>query len=210
MTILLKFGEEKLIDKEYLILQPDVSEEEFWEYANEDTNCELINGVLIIHSPASEVHESIFKYLLTFFNIFLGKTGKGRVYGSRFVMRLAPKWNPEPDLMIVLPKNYSRIQKNMLEGPAEMVIEILSKATKDIDVNKKVPKFLDSGVQEVWIIDPEEKSITIHTPGDKRIYNDPQSEEPILSSIFGTLPLKIKWIWNREEFPVHDIIKNFT
>ncbi len=63
--MLLKFGEEKYIEKEYLILQPDVSEEEFWEYANEDTNCELINGVLIIHPPASEVHESIFKYLLT-------------------------------------------------------------------------------------------------------------------------------------------------
>ncbi|MHA1265368.1 MAG: Uma2 family endonuclease [Candidatus Helarchaeota archaeon] len=207
MTILLKFGEEKLIDKEYMILQPDVTEAEFWEYANEDTNCELIDGVLIIHSPASEEHESIFKYLLTFFNIYLEKTGKGRVYGSRFVMRLSPKWNPEPDLMIILPKNYSQIQKNVVEGPADIVIEILSKATKEIDLTKKLPKFLDSGVQEVWIIDPEEKLLSIHTPSEKRIYSDPQSEDFIESPTLGTLPLKIKWIWNRAQLKIKRIRK---
>ncbi len=209
MTVLLKFGEEKLIDKEYIILQPDVTEAEFWEYANEDMNCELINGVLVIHSPAPELHESIFKYLLTFFNIYLEKTGKGKVYGSRFVMRLSPKWNPEPDLMIILPNNYSRIQKNMVDGPADIVIEILSKTTKEIDLTKKLPKFLESGVQEVWMIDPEEKLITIYTPAEKRIYTESQSKEFIVSPVLGQLTLKIKWIWNRDEFPVYKILENF-
>ena len=31
MTVLLKFGEEKLLEGEYIILQPNVSEEVFWE-----------------------------------------------------------------------------------------------------------------------------------------------------------------------------------
>ena len=68
MTILLKFQEERIFEKEYIILQPDITEEEFWTFANEDTHCELIDGVLVIHSPASEEHEDIFCHLLTIFS----------------------------------------------------------------------------------------------------------------------------------------------
>lgn len=49
MTTRLRNKEEKMLDKEYIIFQPDVTEEEFFEFANEDTNCELIDGVLVIH-----------------------------------------------------------------------------------------------------------------------------------------------------------------
>ena len=89
MTILLKSGPERLIKKEYMIIQPDIGEEEFWGYANEDSDCELIEGDLYIHSPASEEHEDIFSYLMGFFRYYLGKTNLGKVYGSRFVMRLS-------------------------------------------------------------------------------------------------------------------------
>ena len=48
---------------DYLLMKFNVSEDEFWEVANEDSNFELINGVLIIHSPASTEHEELFGYL---------------------------------------------------------------------------------------------------------------------------------------------------
>ena len=41
-----------VLKDEYTVLKPDVSEEEFWEISNEDTNFELLDGVLYIHSPA--------------------------------------------------------------------------------------------------------------------------------------------------------------
>ena len=137
MTVLLKFGEEKLLEGEYVIFQPDVTEEVFWEYVNEDSNCELINGFLVIHSPASEEHEDIFSYLNALFRLFLEKNSAGKIYGSRFVMKLSKKWNSEPDLFIVLPNNYSNIKDTYYEGPADLVIEILSKSTRELDLEKK-------------------------------------------------------------------------
>ena len=207
MTILLKFGEEKLLEGEYLILQPNVSEEVFWEYVNEDSNCELINGVLIIHSPASKEHEDIFGYLYTLFRLHLEKSKEGKLYGSRFVMRLSKKWSPEPDLIVILSKNFSNIKDTYYDGPADLVIEILSPSTRELDLEKKLPKFLKAGVKEVWIIDPENKELTVHQKDNQEKYNNPESDDIVKSTVLPNFKFKIKWLWSREEFPVIDVFQ---
>ena len=206
MPILLEYPKDTIIDGEYLILKHDFTEEDFWRISNEDSAYELIDGVLIIHSPANEEHEDIFSYLNSLLRIYLGKTKKGKVYGSRFVMRLSSSWNPEPDLMIVTPEKYTNITPTRLEGFADVVIEILSKSTRELDLDKKLPKYLENGVKEVWIIDPMTKTISVHSSTGNLTWNDPQSEDVIRSNVFPDLVVKIKWIWNRERYPVHEII----
>jgi Uma2 family endonuclease len=201
MVIHLDFPHNVKIDGEYIVMKPDVSEEEFWEIANEDTNFELIDGVLLIHSPASTEHEEIFKYLLQIISYYLERTGKGMVIGSRLVMRLSPKWNTEPDLMILLSENTSRLIATRVEGPADMVIEILSPSTRDTDIDKKLPKYLKAGVKEVWILDPANKEITLHDPGARRVM-----DEKINSKILPGLSITCDWIWNRDEHPASTII----
>ena len=208
MTVLLKFGEEKILEGEYVIFQPDVSEEVFWEYVNEDSNSELINGVLVIHSPASEEHEDIFSYLNALFRLYLEKNNAGKIYGSRFVMKLSKKWNPEPDLFIVLPNNYSNIKYNYYEGPADLVIEILSKSTRELDLEKKLPEFLRVGVKEVWIIDSQNKELSIFHKNDNQVYKNYKSDEIVKSQVLPKFKFKIKWLWFRKEFPVIQVFQD--
>lgn len=201
MVIHLDFPHNVIIDGEYIIMKPGVSEEEFWEIANEDTNFELIDGVLLIHSPASTEHEEIFKYLLQIISYYLERTAKGMVIGSRLVMRLSPKWNPEPDLMVILKESVGRVKETRVEGPAEVVIEILSPSTRDTDTGKKLPKYLEAGVKEVWILDPANKEITLHDPGATRVM-----DKKIDSKILPGLSIKCEWIWKRDEYPASTII----
>jgi len=205
MALLLKSGPERILQKEYVILQPNISEEEFWDYANEDADCELIQGVLYIHSPASEEHEDIFSYLMTFFRLYLGKSQLGKIYGSRFVMRLSKQWNPESDLLIILKDHYARIHENKIEGPADLIIEILSPSTREVDLDKKLPKYLEVGVAEVWVIDPASRILSIHHPNVPPLHLSSDSSHPITSTVLGVLPLQPKWIWNREKYPIHKI-----
>ncbi|HME55273.1 MAG TPA: Uma2 family endonuclease [Candidatus Lokiarchaeia archaeon] len=207
MVMLLKFPKELLIEGEYILLKPDVSEEEFWEISDEDSNFELIDGVLVIHSPASEDHEDILGYLQTILRVFLEETGQGKIYGSRFVMRLNAKWNPEPDLMIIRPENYENIKETLYEGAVDVAIEILSKSTKDIDLTQKIPKYLEAGVKEVWIFDPHAKTITIQSKKRKQIFQDPDVDDCIPSDIIENIPIKIKWIWHRDIYPSNAIVK---
>ncbi|MHA1167735.1 MAG: Uma2 family endonuclease [Candidatus Hodarchaeales archaeon] len=88
-----------------------------------------------------------------------------------------------------------------------MVIEILSKSTREIDLQKKLPKYLDSGVKEVWIIDPEEKIVAIHHESGKREWKNPETTDKISSDVIPRIPIQINWIWNRKENPVNKIIK---
>ena len=205
--MLLKFPKEMLIEGEYILLKPDVSEEEFWEISDEDSNFELIDGVLVIHSPASEDHEDILGYLQTILRVFLEETGQGKINGSRFVMRLNAKWNPEPDLMIIRPENYENIKETLYEGAVDVAIEVLSKSTKDIDLTKKIPKYLEAGVKEVWIFDPHDKTITIQSRKTKLIFQDPDADDCIPSDIIENIPIKIKWIWHRDIYPSNAIVK---
>jgi len=204
-AILLNSPKKKYVEGEFLLLKPGVDEAEFWEYADEDTDCELINGVLIIHSPASEEHEDIFAQLIGIFRFYFGKTAKGKAYGSRFVMKLSKDWQPEPDILLLSTGSLDRVMKTHVEGPADVVVEILSKATRDLDLTQKLPKYLTAGVSEVWIVDPEKHEIEIHTPETKKGWKG-SGEELVSSTIFPDLKIKTKWIWDRDRYTIDKIL----
>ncbi len=206
MEIDLDFPYKIVLKEEYLVLKPDVSEEKFWEISNEDTNFELLNGVLYINSPANREHEEIFKYLLIIFSYYLETIEKGKVYGSRFAMRLSPTWIPEPDLMILLPPNYDKIKETRVEGAPDLVVEILSKSTKDVDIQKKLPKYLMEGIKEVWMINPMNKEIEIFWENESRTWQEENIEESVISVVLPKLNFRPKWLWHREQFPASSVL----
>ena len=178
----------------------------FLEYANEDINCELINGVLIIHSPASLDHELIFKLLLNLLDLYLQKNGiPGLALGSRFTMRLSSKWAPEPDVMFIDHKQEKNLHETYLDGPASVVFEILSPSTRNIDLEKKLPKYLKSGVKEIWIIDPEDKSVRTFFEGDKHTFLN--QNDWISSSYVKGFRVKSQWLWNARNVNFLDKLK---
>ena len=107
--------------------------------------------------------------------------------------------------MILLPEHYDKIEDTRINGAADLAIEILSKSTRELDLTKKVPKYLESGVQEVWIIDPYSKTIQMYWSNGMVEYDTPDSEESLSSQIFPQLNFKIKWLWLENEFPVDSI-----
>ncbi|MBD3195302.1 MAG: hypothetical protein GF317_09620 [Candidatus Lokiarchaeota archaeon] len=194
--------------EDYLLMKFNVSEKEFWEIANEDSNFELINGVLIIHSPASTEHEELFGYLNFLLRYYTEHTKHGKVFGSRLVMRLSEKWNPEPDLMVILPKHYERIKETRIEGPADLVIEILSPTTRELDLTKKLPYFRRAGIGEIWIIDPKNHDITIYWEKEEKKWSRENADVYIESRILPEFKIKPIWIWEREKYPASKVIES--
>ena len=187
---------EKILEPPFLLMKPDVSEEKFFKFATENISCELIDGVLIIHSPASIQHERIFQFLLILLNRFLKRTKGGEVLGSRVVMRLASDLIPEPDLIVLLPKNLSKIQDTFIEGPADLMVEILSPSTRRTDLTIKIPRCLEKGVKEIWAIDPEVKGVTIFHPRKEPIvYN---KGDIVKSTILKNFWIKNDWLWSTD------------
>ncbi|HMF31590.1 MAG TPA: Uma2 family endonuclease [Candidatus Lokiarchaeia archaeon] len=162
------------------------------QFADEDLSCELIDGVLVIKSPASFTHESIFLFLITLLKLYGRKHNLGTPIGSRFIMRLAEDWGPEPDIMFLTPSDQERLQEHYLDGPASVVFEILSKSNRKTDVQKKTPQYLHDGVQEVWLIDPKKKQIQLIWPDDSTLI---ENNEWASSRVIPGFQVNSSWLW---------------
>jgi len=191
----------KPIPEPYTIYVQNFNFERYIEYAHEDINCELLDGVLTIHSPASLEHELIFKFLLTLLDLYIQEKKLGLVVGSRFTMKLSSKWAPEPDIMYIAASDIKdKLKETYLDGPATVIFEILSQSTREDDLNKKLPKYLASGVKEVWIIDPLEKHLTIYW---KEANSNTYKEiEWAISKFIPGFRIKVDWLWKTKSISV--------
>jgi len=191
---------DKPIPEPYTIYVQNFDFERYLEYAHEDINCELLDGVLTIHSPASLEHELIFKFLLNLLDLYSQEKKLGLVVGSRFTMKLSSKWAPEPDIMFISSEDNHKLKKTYLDGAATVIFEILSPTTREDDLNKKLPKYLESGVKEVWIVDPIEKKLIIYEKiGQPKSH---EGEDWALSKNIPGFQLKVNWLWEAKSISV--------
>jgi Uma2 family endonuclease len=68
----------------------------------------------------------------------------------------------QPDLLVVLNDQREIIQEQEIAGPPSLVVEILSPSSKTIDRVGKAALYARSGVEEYWIVDPIEETVTVY------------------------------------------------
>jgi Uma2 family endonuclease len=191
---------ELTLDPPYLIVKPFMTEEDFYRDADEDSDWEYLDGRIVMHSPSSEHHEDLFRFLITLLSGYLDEKKTGIVRGSRYPMRLDARWSPEPDLLVIRPTKRSLLTKTRLDGPADLVIEIASESDPGLDAREKLPRYREAGIDEIWLVDPFERTLRV----------DARERDGYVSSTLGSgrldsrvLPgfwIEVSWLW-RDELP---------
>ena len=70
--------------------------------------------------------------------------------------------NPvEPDLVVFFPGGRARLVGRGVEGPPDLLIEVLSPSNRAHDQVRKRALYANGGVREYWIVDPDAASIEI-------------------------------------------------
>jgi len=141
------------IEPPYLVVKPDMTEDDFYRLADEDSDWEYLDGRIVMHSPASRRHEDLFGFLMTLLRGYIDERGGAIVLGSRYPMRLDPHWSPEPELVVVRECHRDRLTPQRLEGPADFVVEIVSESDPRLDYREKLPRYREAGIEEIWIVD---------------------------------------------------------
>jgi Uma2 family endonuclease len=62
----------------------------------------------------------------------------------------------EPDVLFVLTEHLGRIDNRRLDGPADLVVEVLSADDPDRDLVEKYQEYQEAGIPEYWIVDGRE------------------------------------------------------
>ena len=125
---------------------------------------ELLGGELLVTPPPSEAHETIVARLNALLVPFVVANGLGLVHHPRSVVQVGDE-RTEPDLMV----RAESLHTGWASAPIPiLVVEVLSRSTRDRDLGKKRHFYMKSGVAEYWMVDREEEVVIQVRPGSER------------------------------------------
>ncbi len=127
--------------------------EAFIEWVDEDVSAEWINGDVIFMSPVSLKHQLIVGFLTQIVGLFVEKQNLGVLVTAPFKMKLK-NYGPEPDLLFIATQNKKRLRATYLNGPADLVIEVISPESIGRDRGEKFLAYETAAIPEYWLIDP--------------------------------------------------------
>lgn len=109
-----------------------VTYEAFLDWGDEDTPAEWVDGTIEMTSPASLRHQNIARFMQTMLATFVEVHALGTVIGPPFQMKL-PRSGREPDAIYVAQAHLDRLRPTFLDGPADLVVEIVSPESVERD-----------------------------------------------------------------------------
>ena len=130
--------------------------------ANSGPRYQLINGVLIEMSGASYAHQAFLVQLIMQLAIQVEALGIGEILPAPFDVHIDEFNTYQPDLLFVSNERRNILDQVAATGAPDVVVEILSDSTRRRHVNEKLPVYAANGVREVWIVDLEATTLTIH------------------------------------------------
>lgn len=177
---------------------PRMTYEEFLEWADEDTWAEWVDGEVIVMSPASKSHQKLVKFLIMILGAFIEAHDLGELLPAPFQMKSGSDMpGREPDLVFVGTEHLDRLKENYLNGPADLVVEIISPDSRARDRGDKYYEYEQAGVREYWLLDPARKQAEFYRLGTDGIYASATiaNDGIFHSDVIEGLWLKVDWLW---------------
>lgn len=172
--------------------------EEFLAWCDEDTRAEWIDGEVQMVSPASQKHQQVTMFLSTLLSLYARRKNLGIVLSAPFLMRLpdVPSGR-EPDILFVRTENLHRIQPAFLDGPADLVVEIVSPESVGRDRGEKFVEYEQAGIPEYWLIDPDRHRAEFYHLDARGMYRlvEPDAQGVYRSHVVDGFWLRVDWLW---------------
>jgi Uma2 family endonuclease len=186
-----------------VIVRHAMTFEAFIGWTPEGGLTEWINGEGVQYMSATRYHQGVVVLLIQLLGLFVGRHKLGIVCAAPYAMRGTLGGSArEPDVFFVGKDRLHLMLDNHFDGPADLVIEVVSDDSVTRDRVEKFDEYQDAGVKEYWIIDPR--------PGRNRalffVLSDGQFT-PVKINAAGIyrstelsgLELNVAWLW--EESP---------
>ncbi len=121
---------------------------------------ELWDGELIVSPAPSLLHQKVALAFYRRLHEWVSAHNLGEVYAAPLDMVLSPHCVMQPDVAF-LAHDRLGLARRAIEGPADLVGEIISLGGRDRDCIQKRDLYEQHGVKEYWIIDPEPHTIEV-------------------------------------------------
>lgn len=189
-----------------------ISYEDFLQWPGQNTHVEWVDGRVVNMSPVSWEHSDVGTFLLSLIRIYAEAHDLGVVVSDPFQMKTGPDLpGRAPDILFVAKANLGRMHPVFLEGPGDLVIEIISPGSRAVDRGEKFFEYEQGGVPEYWLIDPPRRQAEFYQRGEDGIYRarplDAQGR--YTSRALAGLWLRVDWLWQRPLPPLMRVLKEW-
>ena len=150
---------------EIIVKSDEYSFRDFLKISGEEGKWEILEGKIIMHSPASFEHEEIVVRIAAELSKKLSDMGK--VFGSNAVFRLSQKTGLAPDVSFVRKERLYLVKRSYFQGPPDIAVEVISRSTQKYDVEKKLPLYKKAGVSLIIYVFPDERKVVVWKKKEK-------------------------------------------
>ena len=174
-----------------------ITYEEFLERYS-GIRAEWIDGVVELMSPVSNVHQRIGNFLFRVLAEFVEVYDLGELFQAEFQMKLSGlRRGREPDILFVAKAKLAQLRLNHYDGPADLVVEIISPESIKRDRVTKFAEYQRAGVLEYWLIDPPTQQADFFQRDAAGHFQSvlPDEEGIYRSMALPEFWLRVAWLW---------------
>jgi Uma2 family endonuclease len=127
---------------------------------------ELVDGVLVekvMGYPEGTLALDIVRLL----GPYLDQHDLGDLAGADATMRIMPRLVRIPDVSFIRWEKYPGRQRPTVPIPhlvPDLAIEVLSEGNTPGEMERKLREYFLAGVEAVWMVDPRQRTVKVHTP----------------------------------------------
>ena len=147
------------------IAQTRIKADQFLQLPETNVPTELIDGEVIM-APSPTVNHQRFVSRIERTIARLATTGE--VFFAPLDVYLDEDNVVQPDVLWVGPESACTVGEDYLQGPPDLIVEVLSAGTARRDRREKFALYEQHGVREYWMIDPEAEFVEVWQLKDRR------------------------------------------
>jgi Uma2 family endonuclease len=141
----------------------------FWIEGPNKRLVELVNGTLVEKGMGAG-ESSVNVRLITRVNLFVEDHDLGITLGSDGTLRMGGGNMRLPDLSFIawedMP-NEEMPEAKVWNVTPTLTVEVLSESNTRREIDQKLKEYFDKGCKLSWIVDPEDKTVRVHTSVEK-------------------------------------------
>lgn len=148
--------------------------EEFFDWANRpenrDRNCELVRGEIVEMSLPGKRHGFVCTNVGHILWTYTAQRKKGYVCSNDtgVIVERDPDTVRGPDVMLFEDvTSYEELEIKFAEEPPVLAVEVLSPNDKPAEVRERIAQQLQFGTRLVWVVDPDQRNVTVYRPGQE-------------------------------------------
>ena len=174
------------------IIRPIFSAKDLAQMPDDGKRYEVLEGDLAVSPSPNRKHQRCVLQLTRFFEK-VEDAEYGQVFPAPFDVILDHHNVVEPDLLFICQDRLHIVTDANIQGPPDVVVEVLSPSTRDRDPGVKVHLYARFGVREYWIVDPDNQTLTMYrlTADGYQLWGPYFPHETVTSPLFPDYPLSV-------------------